>query len=68
MLIPTAQDGRRLYDLVPMRKLLKVVVWILGVVLVLALGAAGVARVIAGRKYNTALDDARRVVPDSRFR
>jgi mono/diheme cytochrome c family protein len=35
-----------------MRKLLKIAVWILGVVLVLALGAAGVARVVAGRKYN----------------
>ena len=34
-----------------MRKMLKVVVWILGVVVVLALGATGVARVIAGRKY-----------------
>jgi hypothetical protein len=35
-----------------MRKLLKVAVWVLGVVLVLALGAIGVARVIAGQKYN----------------
>jgi len=35
-----------------MRKFLKVFVWILGVVLVLALSAVGVARVIAGRKYN----------------
>ncbi len=34
-----------------MRKMLKVVGWILGVVVVLALGATGVARVIAGRKY-----------------
>src|SRR5262245_5938589 len=36
-----------------MRKLLKVVVWILAVVIVLGLGSVGVARVIAGRKYNT---------------
>ena len=35
-----------------MRKLLKAVVWILGVVLLLALGAVGVARIIAGQKYN----------------
>jgi mono/diheme cytochrome c family protein len=35
-----------------MRKFLKVLVWIVGAVLVLALGAVGVARVIAGRKYN----------------
>src|SRR5262245_11411313 len=35
-----------------MRKFLKVVVWILAVLLVLALGAVGVARVVAGRKYN----------------
>ena len=35
-----------------MRKLLKVVVWILGVVIVLALGATGVARLVAGQKYN----------------
>jgi mono/diheme cytochrome c family protein len=35
-----------------MRKLLKIVTWILGVVLVLALGAVTVARVVAGRKYN----------------
>ena len=34
-----------------MRKMLKVVAWILGVVVLLALGATGVARVIAGRKY-----------------
>ena len=34
-----------------MRKMLKVVAWILGVVVVLALGATGVARVIAGRRY-----------------
>lgn len=35
-----------------MRRVLKIVVWILGVVLVLALGASGIARVVAGRKYN----------------
>jgi mono/diheme cytochrome c family protein len=35
-----------------MRKLLRVVVWVLGVLLVLAFGAIGVARVIAGQKYN----------------
>jgi mono/diheme cytochrome c family protein len=35
-----------------MRRVLKVVTWILGGVLVLALGTTGVARVIAGRKYN----------------
>src|SRR4029450_13919778 len=35
-----------------MRTLLRVLVWIGGVVLVLALGATGVARVIAGRKYS----------------
>lgn len=35
-----------------MRKLLKALVWILGVVIVLALGATGVARLIAGQKYN----------------
>src|SRR4029450_1561768 len=35
-----------------MRRLLKVLVWIVGIVLVLALGATGVARVIAGRKYS----------------
>lgn len=35
-----------------MRKLLKAVVWILGVVIVLALGSAGVARIIAGQKYH----------------
>ena len=35
-----------------MRKFLKVSVWIVGAVLLLALGAVGVARVIAGRKYN----------------
>jgi len=35
-----------------MRKFLKIVAWILGVVIVLALGATGVARVIAGQKYN----------------
>jgi mono/diheme cytochrome c family protein len=34
-----------------MRKMLKVVAWILGVVVVLALGATGVARIIAGRRY-----------------
>jgi mono/diheme cytochrome c family protein len=34
-----------------MRKGLKIVSWILGVVLFLALGTTGVARVIAGRKY-----------------
>jgi mono/diheme cytochrome c family protein len=36
-----------------MRRILKVVAWIVGVVIVLALGATGVARIIAGRKYNT---------------
>ena len=36
-----------------MRKFLKVVVWIIAVVIVLALGAAGVARIIAGRKDHT---------------
>jgi len=36
-----------------MRKFLKVVGWILCVLVVLALSAVGVARVIAGRKYNT---------------
>ena len=35
-----------------MRKLLKAVVWILGVVIVLALGATSVARLIAGQKYH----------------
>jgi mono/diheme cytochrome c family protein len=35
-----------------MRKILKVFVWILAVVLVLAVGAVGVARIIAGQKYN----------------
>jgi mono/diheme cytochrome c family protein len=35
-----------------MRTGLKVVGWILGVVVVLALGSTGVARVVAGRKYN----------------
>jgi mono/diheme cytochrome c family protein len=35
-----------------MRKLLKVVVWIVALVLLLALGAVGVARAIAGQKYN----------------
>ena len=36
-----------------MRKLLKVLVWILAGLVMLALGATAVARVIAGRKYNT---------------
>ena len=36
-----------------MRKLLKVLVWILAGLVILALGATAVARVIAGRKYNT---------------
>jgi mono/diheme cytochrome c family protein len=36
-----------------MRKLLKSVAWVLGIVLLLAMGAAVVARIIAGRKYNT---------------
>ena len=36
-----------------MRKFLKVVGWTLCVLVVLALSAVGVARVIAGRKYNT---------------
>jgi mono/diheme cytochrome c family protein len=35
-----------------MRKLLRVAVWILGVLLVVAFGATGVARAIAGHKYN----------------
>ena len=36
-----------------MRKLLKVLVWIVAGLVMLALGATAVARVIAGRKYNT---------------
>jgi mono/diheme cytochrome c family protein len=36
-----------------MRRLLKLVVWFVAAVLVLALGATGIARIIAGRKYNT---------------
>lgn len=32
--------------------MLKIVAWILGAVIVLALGATGIARVVAGRKYN----------------
>jgi mono/diheme cytochrome c family protein len=36
-----------------MRTFLKIVIWIIAVVIVLALGAAGVARIIAGRRYNT---------------
>ena len=36
-----------------MRKLFKVLVWILAGLVILALGATAVARVIAGRKYNT---------------
>lgn len=36
----------------PVRRVLKVVGWILGVVFVLAVVATGVARVIAGRKYS----------------
>ncbi len=35
-----------------MRKLVKIVGWGLCALLVLALGAVGVARVVAGRKYN----------------
>ena len=35
-----------------MRKLVKVLGWILGVAIVLAVGATGVARLIAGQKYN----------------
>src|SRR3954471_9487275 len=34
-----------------MRKTVKVLGWIVGVVLVLAIGAAGMARVIAGHRY-----------------
>jgi len=37
-----------------MRRLLKIVAWVLGIVIVLALGATGVARYMAGRKYNKA--------------
>jgi mono/diheme cytochrome c family protein len=36
-----------------MRRFLKLVVWFVAAVIVLALGATGVARIIAGRKYNT---------------
>lgn len=36
-----------------MRRILKALAWIVGVVLVLALAAAGTARAIAGRKYHT---------------
>ena len=36
-----------------MRKLFKILVWVAGSVLVLAVGAGVVARLIAGRKYNT---------------
>ena len=36
-----------------MRKLLKYATWTLGVVLLLAIVATAVARIIAGRKYNT---------------
>ena len=43
---------------VPMRKLFKVLVWILAGLVMLALGATAVARVIAGRKYS-ALDATR---------
>ena len=36
-----------------MRKGLKIVAWIVGVLLIVAAGAAGTARIVAGRKYNT---------------
>src|SRR5262245_16984972 len=36
-----------------MRRFFKVVGWILGVVVLVAIGATVVARIIAGRKYNT---------------
>ena len=36
-----------------MRMLLKVLIWVLAGIVILALGATAVARVIAGRKYNT---------------
>ena len=36
-----------------MRKILKILAWIVGVVLLLAIGTAVVARIIAGRRYNT---------------
>jgi mono/diheme cytochrome c family protein len=35
-----------------MRKVLKIVTWIVGVLLFVAVGAAATARIIAGRKYN----------------
>ena len=35
-----------------MRRPLKILGWIVGVVLVLAVGATGIARVVAGRRYN----------------
>ena len=36
-----------------MRKLFKILGWIVGVVLLLAIGTTAVARIIAGRRYNT---------------
>ena len=36
-----------------MRRVLKILTWIVAVLIVLAAGAVGAARVIAGRKYNT---------------
>ena len=36
-----------------MRRALKIVAWIVAAVLVLAIGVTGVARIIAGRRYNT---------------
>src|SRR3954447_11662651 len=35
-----------------MRRILKALVWIVGVLVVIAIGATAVARIIAGRKYN----------------